>query len=173
MRVLLRAAALLTVALAPGPAAAEPGPRLWLGPALALDPAFAAGAAGVDWFITERAAAGLCAAATWPGAGDRTASESGYQFLSAVARARAPLAAPLTAELFAGGGLARIRFGRPGAHTELAPDLVLGAALGLPLPRHLELALELATHITFSASAAARNPAHTSEVVTLALRWTR
>jgi hypothetical protein len=164
-------AALLAAGLAPGLAQAAPGPRLWLGPTLALDPAFAAGTAGADWFFSARAAVGLCAAATLPGAGDRTAVESGYQFLSAVARARAALSGSLATELLAGAGLARIRFGSPGAHTELAPDLLLGAALSFPLPRHFELALELATHITFSASATTRNPAHTSELLTLAVRW--
>jgi hypothetical protein len=165
MRAALCGACLL--ALTPGALA---GPRPWLGPALALDPAFAAGAAGVDWFLSPAAAVGLCAAATLPGAGDETATESGYGFLSAVARLRAP-AGPVAAELLAGGGLARVRFGSPGAHTELAPDLVLGAALALPLPHRLELAVELATHVTFGAPAAARNAAHTSELLVVAVRW--
>jgi hypothetical protein len=169
MRAVLGAAVL--AALACRPATAAPGPRLWLGPALALDPAFAAGAAGADWFFSDRSALGLCGAATFSGAGDRTAAESGYSFLSAVARLRAALPGPLAAELLAGAGLARIRFGSPGAHSELAPDLVLGAALAFPLPGRLELALELATHVTFSANAAARNPAHTSDLLTVALRW--
>lgn len=171
---LLRAAvgaALFAGALVPGLARAEPGPRVWMGPALALDPAFAAGSAGADWFFSTHAAIGLCAAATLSGAGDRTAVEGGYGFLSAVGRLRAALTGPLAAELMAGGGLARIRFGSPGAHTELAPDLLVGAALAFPLPHHLELALELTTHVTFSTSTAARNLAHTSEILTLALRW--
>jgi hypothetical protein len=163
-------AACLAAALAPGVASA--GPRPWLGPALALDPAFAAGAAGVDWFVTDAAAAGICAAATLPGAGDQTATERGYAFFSAVARLRAP-AGPVAVELLGGGGLARIRFGSPGAHTELAPDLVLGAALGIPVGHHLELAVELAAHVTLGATTAARNPAHTSELLVVALRWAR
>jgi hypothetical protein len=160
--------AVLLAALVHGDAQA--GARVWLGPALALDPAFAAATAGGDWFFSPTAALGLCASATIPGAGDRTATESGYAFLTALARLRAA-AGPLATELLAGGGLARIRFGSPGSHTEIAPDLVLGAALAFPLAHRLELAAELATHVTFGASAAARNPGHTSELLTLALRW--
>jgi hypothetical protein len=166
MRAGLCGACLLAALAAPAAA----GPRPWLGPALALDPAFLAGAAGLDWFLSPAAAVGICGATTLPGAGDETATETGYAFLSALARLRAP-AGPLRAELLAGGGLARIRFGSPGAHTELAPDLVLGAALALPLPHRLELAVEVATHITFSAEAITRNPAHTSELLVMALRW--
>jgi hypothetical protein len=165
----LALAAALVVALVP--ASADAGVRLSLGPALALDPAFAAAAAGVDWFLGDRGAVGLAAATTIPGAGDRTAVEAGYAFVSAVGRLRAAAGPRLAAELLAGGGLARIRFGAPGAHTEVAPDAVLGAALALPLPHRLELALEIDMHVTFSAAAAARNPAHTSEVLTVAVRW--
>jgi hypothetical protein len=168
MRAALCGAGLLIALAAP----ASAGPRPWLGPAVALDPAFGAGAAGLDWFFSPAAAVGLSAAATLPGAGDETATESGYAFLSALARWRLP-AGTLRAELLGGGGLARIRFGSPGAHTELAPDLVLGAALGIPLPHDLELAFELATHVTFSAEAITRNPAHTSELLVVALRWGR
>jgi hypothetical protein len=168
MRAALCGACLLA-ALAP---VARAAPRPWLGPALTLDPAFAAGAAGLDWFFSPAAAVGVAVATTFPGAGDRTAAESGYTFLSALARWRLP-AGNLRAELVAGAGLARVGFGAPGAHTELAPDLLLGAALALPLslPRHLELAVELATHVTLGAETVTRNPAHSSEVLALAVRW--
>jgi hypothetical protein len=159
----------LLLALLPATAAAAPVPRVWLGPALALDPAFAAASVGADLFLTPSAAVGLIGAQTFAGAGDQTAVEAGYGFLSAVGRLR--LEGAVAVELLGGAGLARIRFGAPGAHTELAPDLVLGAALGFPLPRRLELAIELATHVTFGAAAAARNPAHTSELLTVAVRW--
>jgi hypothetical protein len=167
MRAALCGACLLAALAAP----AAGGPRLWVGPALALDPAFAAAAAGLDWFFSPAAGVGVSAATTLPGAGDETATESGYTFLSALGRLRSPPAGTLRAELLGGAGLARIRFGSPGAHTELAPDLVLGAALALPIFARLELAAELATHVTFSGETIARNPAHTSEVLVVAVRW--
>jgi hypothetical protein len=163
-------AALLMVALTSATAAAAGSPaRFWLGPALALDPAFVAAAGGADWFFSPELGAGVAIASTWPGAGDRTAVESGYRFASLLARLR--LQAPvLDVELSGGGGLAEIRFGSPGLHTELAPDLAVGAAVGWPLSAHLALAVELTTHVTFGAATAARNPAHTSELLVVALR---
>jgi hypothetical protein len=145
------------------------GPRVWAGPAAALDPAFLAASVGVDWFFTPAGGVGLVGAHTL-GVGDQLAAETGYGFLTAVARARAPVG-PLRAELVAGAGLGRVRFGAPGAHTELAPDLALGAALGIPLRHQLELALELAAHVTLGERSAARNAAHTSELLSLLLRW--
>ena len=165
-----RAACALVLALLPA-TQGLPAPRVWLGPALALDPAFAAATIGADLFFTPSAAVGVSAAHTFAGAGDRTAVESGYGFLSLLGRLRPALDDDYSVELFAGAGLGLVRFGTPGAHRELAPDVTLGAALGLPLPHRLELALELGTHVTFSAAAAARNPAHTSELLTVALRW--
>jgi hypothetical protein len=163
-----------------GETAARAEGRVWGGPALALDPAFAAGVLGADYFfgsggvgVGPGQAAGLgvgiCAADTFAGAGDETAVERGYGFVSALARWRRLGAA--TVELLGGAGLAQVRFGSPGAHTEWAPDVVLGAALGWPVAERVELAVELATHVTLSGAAAARNPAHTSELLTFAVRW--
>jgi hypothetical protein len=153
------------------PAHADPtvGPRVWAGPAVALDPAFAAASAGADWFFTPAGGVGLLAAHTLA-TGDQLAAETGYGFLSAVGRLRAP-AGKLRIEALAGAGLGRVRFGAPGAHTQWAPDVVLGAALGLPVGHRLELALELATHVTFGERSAARNAAHTSELLSFLLRW--
>jgi hypothetical protein len=126
-------AALLVLALAPA-AGAAPGLRVWGGAALALDPAFAAAAAGTDWFFSDTTAIGICAAQTIAGAGDRSAAESGYGFVSLVGRLRLTAPRGLAAEILTGAGMARIRFGAP---------------------------------------AAARNPAHTSELLSVALRWGR
>jgi hypothetical protein len=166
----MRALALLLLLAAPAHAEPAAGPRVWAGPALALDPAFAAGSAGADWFLGAHGGMGLMASHTIA-TGDRLAAETGYGFLTAVGRLRAPVSEGLRAELLAGAGVARVRFGAPGAHTELAPDAVLGAALGWPLGHRLELALELAAHVTFSERSAARNLAHTSELLSLLLRW--
>jgi hypothetical protein len=163
-------------AVCAGEATAAPpaaGLRLWLGPAVALDPIFAAGAAGVDWFLSPRAGLGLTVSGTVSGTGDRAAVEQGYAFADVVARLREAAAGgqSLHAELLAGAGLARTRFRSPGAHVEVAPDLLLGAALALALPSRLELALELAVHVTLGPETATRNRAHTSELLCAALRW--
>jgi hypothetical protein len=168
------AALLPLLLLAAAPARAErpgTGPRPWVGPALALDPAFAAVNGGLDWFLSPRAALGVALAQTLPGTGDEGASESSYAFASLVGRLRAPLGERWRAELLGGLGLARIRFGSPGAHTELAPDLALGGALGWVLGGRWEVAAELAAHVTLGERWAARNPAHTSEIVALVVRW--
>jgi hypothetical protein len=153
------------------PAHAEPAARIWLGPTLALDPAFAAAAGGADWFFSPRAGVGVTLAQTIGGAGDQLAAESGYGFANAVARVRAPAGDRLRLELLGGAGVARIRFGAPGAYTELAPDLVLGGALGWVITPGWELACELESHVTVGERSAARNAAHTSELVIVALRW--
>lgn len=145
------------------------GPRVWAGPAAAVDPAFLAASAGADWFFTPSGGVGVSAAHTL-GIGDQLAAETGYGFLTAVGRLRAPVGR-LRAELLGGAGLGRVRFGAPGAHTAMAPDVALGAALGLALPHRLELALELAAHFTFAERSAARNAAHTSELLSVLIRW--
>jgi hypothetical protein len=162
---------LLALAAPARAAAGEPtsGPRLWLGPALALDPAFAAGALGGDWFFSRHGGVGVTLAHTLGGAGDQLAAESGYGFADLVARLRE--GDRLRLELLAGAGVARVRFGSPGAHTELAPDLVLGGALGWGLAGGWDLAVEVQSHITLGERAAARNAAHTSELLIIALRW--
>jgi hypothetical protein len=169
-----RLAVMATLLFVLAPAArAESGPRVWLGPALALDPAFAAGAGGADWFLSSRAAVGVTLAHTVGGAGDQLAAEAGYGFADVVARARAAAGTRARLELVAGAGVARVRFGAPGAHTEVAPDLVLGGALDWTLTDAWSLSLELQSHVTLGERAAARNAAHTSELVVVALRWGR
>jgi hypothetical protein len=168
MRARAIAAVLVAVASA-SPAAASP--RVHAGPALALDPAFAAITAGADWCFTPRFAAGLLYAQTIPNAGDQRAIETGALFVDAVARLRVAGGPRLRVELLGGGGLARVRYGSPGAHTELAPDVAIGAAIGVALAFGLELASEVTTHVTFGERTGTRNPAHTSELVALLLRW--
>jgi hypothetical protein len=167
----MRAAAIAGLLLVMTGAARAEGPRLWAGPAVAIDPAFAALAGGADWFLGPRGAAGVAFAHTLTGAGDQLAAETGYGFVDLVGRLRAPLGERLRAELLGGAGAARVRFGAPGAHTEWAPDLLLGAAMGMPLGHRFELALELGTHVTLGERAAARNAAHASALVALAVRW--
>ena len=150
------------------PARAE-GPRVWAGPAVAVDPAFLAASGGADWFFGS-GGVGVMASHTL-GVGDQLAAETGYGFLTAVGRLRAPLGERLRAEVLAGAGVGRVRFGAPGAHTELAPDVALGAALGMSLGHRLEAAVEAATHLTFGERSAARNAAHASALVSLVLRW--
>jgi hypothetical protein len=77
----------------------------------------------------------------------------------------------LRLEGLAGAGLARTRFGSPGARTAFAPTASIGGALGLALPARLELALEVTTQIVFGPEEGSRNPAHTSEMVALVVRW--
>jgi hypothetical protein len=146
------------------------GPRVWAGPAVAVDPAFLAASGGADWFFGPTGGVGLVAAHTL-GLGDELAAETGYGFVDAVARLRAPVGVRLRAEVLAGAGVGRVRFGSPGAHTEWAPDLALGAALGVNVGHGLEAAVELATHVTLGDRSAARNAAHTSALVSLVLRW--
>jgi hypothetical protein len=165
----MRALTLLLLVV-PLQARAEPGPRVWAGPALALDPAFVAASGGADWFFTPSGGVGVAAAHTL-GVGDQLAAETGYGYLTALGRLRAPLGPRLRAELLGGAGVARVRFGAPGAHTEWAPDAALGAALGWSLGRRFELAVELEAHVTFSERSAARNSAHTSELLSWLLRW--
>jgi hypothetical protein len=165
----MRAALIASLLLISVEARAD-GLRLWGGPAVALDPVFAAGALGSDWFLSSHAGVGVSLAQT-VGGGDQLAVESGYGFADAVGRLRGAVTESVSVEALAGAGVARIRFGSPGAHTEVAPDVVLGGALGLALAARWTLGLELATHVTFGARSAARNTAHTSEVFVLALRW--
>jgi hypothetical protein len=165
----MRAALFAILLLLTGEARAD-GPRLWAGPAVALDPVYAAAAAGADWFVSSHGALGVSLAQT-VGGGDQLAVESGYGFADAIGRLRGTVSQRLSVEALAGAGIARVRFGSPGAHTELAPELTLGAALGLALAARWELAIELGTHVTFGARSAARNTAHTSELLVVALRW--
>src|SRR5205814_806450 len=99
------------------------------------------------------------------GGGDQFAAESGYGFANALARLRAPAGPRARLEALAGAGIARVRLGSPGAHTDFAPDLVVGGAVGLALTARWELALELASHVTLGERSAARNSAHTSELL--------
>jgi hypothetical protein len=169
----MRAALVATLLLLTAPARADgdlaSGPRLWLGPAAALDPAFLAMTGGADWFLHPGVAVGVSLAHTL-GVGDQLATETGYGYATALARLRGSLGPRSRAELLAGAGAARVHFGAPGIHTDWSPDLAGGAALGWSLPHRLELAVELTTHITLAQRAAGRNAAHTSELVSLVLR---
>jgi hypothetical protein len=167
----------VAVAVAAGPAAADDddgggprGLRLSLGPALALDPAFVAAAGGLDWFFGPRGALGVVVAHTVPAAGDRRAAESSYGFATVTARLRAPAGPRLSVEVAGGAGVARTRFGTPGAHTRWDGDVMLGGGVGLRLGRRLEVAAELAMHAVLAGAAAGRNALHTSEVISLAVR---
>ncbi len=167
-------AAVVIIAAAAAPAVARqmaPGARLWAGGGAALGPAFLAATAGADWFVRPWLAGGVSAASTLPGAGDARAVEDGYGFVDALVRLRPHAPGRLRAEIAAGAGLAWIRFGAPGAHRALAPDLVLGAALGLPFGARWEAAIEATTHIALGPRAAARNAGHVSALVSAVLRF--
>lgn len=145
--------------------------RMSLGPAVALDPAFAALSAGVDWFVAPACALGVLASQTIPKAGDQLALEDGYGFATALARYRPRAEGRMHLEMLVGAGLARTRLGTPGAHTEWAPDVAAGAALGLTLGGRWELAGELTAHVTIGDRTATRNVPHTSELLGVVLRW--
>ncbi len=165
---------MLMLALVVCPARADTAPthlRLAAGGAGALDPAFAAANLGADWFFSPAFAVGVQACHTLPSAGDQRAIEDGYGFFTALARLRPPTAGRLRAEVLGGAGVARIQFGRPGAHIEYAPDVAWGAGLAWPLTTHAELAVEFSNHVTFGARTGTRNTPHTSELLALVLRW--
>ena len=149
------------------------GLRISAGAGLAVDPLFAAASVGVDWFVRPSLGVGVLAAHTVLSRMDPQALEDDFGFAGALLRFRPTGVAPgrLRAELLGGAGLARIRHRSPGAHTEWAPDLVAGAALGWALPARLELALEVTSHVTLGDRTSTRNPPHTSELCALVLRW--
>ncbi len=149
--------------------------RLTLGTGVALSPAFAAALAGADWFVCPTVAVGGMISHTLAGVGDQYAIEDGYGFATAMGRwrPRPTEPRPLALEVFGGVGLARIRFGRPGAHSEYAPDLVLGAAVDLPLATGFPVAFgfELTTHITFGQRTGTRNFPQASLLAAMVLRF--
>lgn len=173
----MRAASLagaVAVLLAAGTARADgdqaPGFRISVGGGTALAPAFVAVTIGADIRLRRRLMIGVLGAGTVPQAGDRSAVEDQVGFASLLLRYRVEVGPRLRLELAAGGGGSLVRFGSPGAHTETAPDVAAGAAIGRALGQHGEIAIEAVTHATFGQRAATRDVPHVSAIVGLVLR---
>lgn len=155
------------------PAGIAPRPgalRVFAGPGVSLDPAAMALTGGVDLFPGAHVGGGLGFATTFPDGREPGALERRQTFFGAVLRVRSQAGARLRLEGSAGGGLARVAYGSPGAHVEWAPDLAVGLQIALPLAARFELALAADAHATFGERTITRNHPHVTLLTALCVR---